>query len=175
MAQSVELTFDPATENAVRAEWDRLAEAGLPSARRARPDEHHRPHLTLYAADRIPAEADARLPGLFTDVDIPVRIGSLMVFGPRHGQVILVRSVVPSAELLVLQGQTARLCGAEVVGQFGVGGWTPHVTLARRMGVDQLGEAVRVLNGSADLVGVARHCRRWDGDQRIVRWLTPPG
>jgi 2'-5' RNA ligase len=173
VAQSVELIFDPVTENALRVQWNRLADAGLPSSRRSQPDEHHRPHLTLYAADTISAEADEQLPALFDGLHLPFRIGSLMIFGPRHGQVILVRSVVPSKELLVLQARTAQLCGADAAGQFGPGGWTPHVTLARRIGLDQLRVAIDLLGDSAaELPGVVRHCRRWDGQRRTVRWLA---
>jgi 2'-5' RNA ligase len=176
VAQSVELIFDPATENALRVQWDRLADAGLPSCRRSQPDPHNRPHLTLYAAEKIPVEAEERLPALFAELDLSLRIGGLMIFGPRHGQVILVRLVVPSTDLLVLQSQTAQLCGADALGQFGAGAWTPHITLARRMGVDQLGAAIDVLGDSAaELAGVVRHCRRWDGQRRTVRWLTTPG
>ncbi len=176
MAQSVELIFDPATENALRVQWDRLAGAGLPSSWRPQPDPHHRPHLTLYAAEAISAEAEERLPTLFAELDLTLRIGGLTIFGPRHGQVILVRLVVPSAELLVLQSRTATLCGANTRGQFGAGGWTPHVTLARRMRVDQVGAAIGVLGESAaELTGVVRHCRRWDGERRTVRWLSQPG
>jgi 2'-5' RNA ligase len=173
VAQSVELIFDPVTEDALRLQWDRLADAGLKSSRRSHPDPHHRPHLTLFAAETISAEADERLPALFVDLHLTLRIGSLMIFGPRHGHVILVRSVVPSTELLVLQTRTAQLCGADAAGQFGAGGWTPHVTLARRMGLDQVRMAIDLLGDSAtELSGVVRHCRRWDGQRRTVRWLA---
>jgi 2'-5' RNA ligase len=176
VAQSVELIFDPVTENALRQQWDRLADAGLPSSRRSQPDPHNRPHLTLYAAETISAEADERLPQLFEGLHLTLRIGSLMIFGPRHGQVILVRSVVPSAELLALQARTTQLCGADAAGQFGAGGWTPHVTLARRMALDQLRMAIDLVGDSAaELPSVVRRCRRWDGQRRTVRWLTEPG
>jgi 2'-5' RNA ligase len=176
MAQSVELLFDPATEAALRDNWDRLADNGLPSSRHVRPDPDHRPHLTLYAADRIAAASDARLPELFGELDLTVRIGALMIFGPRRGQVILVRQVVASAELLALQQQTAGACHADPRGQFGAGRWSPHVTLARRMPLDQLGAAVEVLGRSAaEMTGVVRHCRRWDGARRTVIWSTEPG
>ena len=82
MAQSVELIFDPATENALRVQWDRLAGAGLPSSWRPQPDPHHRPHLTLYAAEAISAEAEERLPTLFAELDLTLRIGGLTIFGP---------------------------------------------------------------------------------------------
>ena len=99
MAQSVELIVDPAAEAALRAQWDRLAGTGLPSARGAGPSHEQRPHITLYAADAIPPEVDDELPSLFTDLDLTVRIGPLMVFGRRADRLILVRAVAGSAEL----------------------------------------------------------------------------
>ncbi len=45
-------------------------------------------------------------------------IGAVLIFGPRHGRSILVRSVVPSEALLRLQARVAELCGAEPEGQF---------------------------------------------------------
>jgi 2'-5' RNA ligase len=174
MAQSVELIVDPAAEAALRAQWDRLAAAGLPSARGASPSPEQRPHITLYAADAIPPEVDDALPSLFTDLDLTVRIGPLMVFGRRADRLILVRAVAGSAELVELQTRTARLCSADPSGQFGAGRWLPHVTLARRMSHDQLGAAVQAIGADADLRATVRHCRRWDGARRTVSWLTEP-
>ena len=58
--QTVELLLDPTTDAAVRAEWQRLAEAGLPSQAR-----HHggtnAPHITLGVAEMIPEEVERRL------------------------------------------------------------------------------------------------------------------
>ena len=61
----------------------------------------------------IAAEAEERLPTLFAELDLTLRIGGLTDLRSRHGQVILVRLVVPSAELLVLQLRIATLCGAD--------------------------------------------------------------
>ena len=181
MAQSVELVLDPVAEAALIAEWDRLAAEGLPSMRRPQPDEHHRPHVTLYAASRITPEADARLPDLFAELALELRVGPLTIFGPRAGSCILVRSVVPSAGLLALQRDVARVCGADSAGQFGAGRWTPHLTLARRIRTAQVGAAVEALSspaergGSVDELGsTVRRCRRWDGDRKTAWWLTRP-
>jgi 2'-5' RNA ligase len=180
MAQSVELLLDPVAEAAVLAEWDRLAAAGLPSQRRSRPDEHHRPHITLYAASQISPDVDAMLPSLFAELALELRVGALMVFGPRRGSCILVRQVVPSAELLAVQRDVARLCDADPEGQFGAGRWTPHVTLARRIRAAELGAAVEVLSSSPERAwsleeraSTVRRCRRWDGERRTAWWLTP--
>jgi 2'-5' RNA ligase len=179
MAQSVELVLDPVAESVLLAEWDLLAAAGLSSMRRPQPGEHHRPHITLYAASRITTEADARLPDLFTELAVELRVGACMIFGPRRGSCILVRQVVPSAELLALQRDVARLCGADPVGQFGPGRWTPHVTLARRIRIAHLGAALEALSLPTEegrsiegLSSVVRRCRRWDGDHKTAWWLT---
>jgi 2'-5' RNA ligase len=173
VAQSVELTLDPSAEAAVVAQWDRLAAAGLARHPRPKPGGHHVPHVTLYAADAISAAAEPVLREIVVDLDLTVRIGALMIFGPRNGQCILVRHVLASAELLELQQLVAKACGADPAGQFGPGRWSPHVTLARRVPADQLGPAAKALGGSGrDVVAQVRQCRRWDGKRRTAWWLT---
>jgi 2'-5' RNA ligase len=176
MAQSVELILEAAIEEAIRSEWQRLAAAGLPSLERTSAGSEHRPHITLFAADAIPAEIDAALPELFARLDLTVRIGPMMVFGRRPGQLIMVRAVAGSPALLELQARTAALCRADPMGQFGAGLWFPHVTYARRMYHEQIGEAVRAIGADPNYLARVRHCRRWDGSRRTVRWLTqePP-
>ena len=61
MTQSVELLLDASADAEIRAQWDRLGDAGLPTARRAEPSPHHAPHLTLWAGDTVSAETDAAL------------------------------------------------------------------------------------------------------------------
>jgi hypothetical protein len=103
VAQSVELTLDASAEAAVVAQWDRLAAAGVARPRRSDPEGHHRPHLTLYAADVIPKPAESQLPEIVAGIDLTVRVGAVMIFGPRNGACILVRQVLASVELLQLQ------------------------------------------------------------------------
>jgi 2'-5' RNA ligase len=133
MAQSVELTLDAAADARLTEQWARLAEAGLPTSQRPVPSPHHRPHITLYAGDAISSDAEAGLPGIVAGLDLSLRVGSVMLFGPRRGRYVLVRQVVVSAELLDLQRQIADICAASPDGQFGSGRWTPHVTLAPRI------------------------------------------
>jgi 2'-5' RNA ligase len=172
VAQSVELTFDAFTDRAVTDQWRRLAAAGLPSAERPQPSEHHRPHLTLFAGERICAGAEAELPGLVAGLDLDIRIGSVLLFGPRRNSYVLVRQVVPSVELLALQQEVAQVCGADPEGQFGPGRWTPHVTLARRIVAQQVGPALLELGTVEEVSTSVRDCRRWDGDARRAWWLT---
>ncbi|HEY5845558.1 MAG TPA: 2'-5' RNA ligase family protein [Microlunatus sp.] len=162
MVQSVELLLDTDADAIIRGQWAALAAVGLPSEQRSPSDLFHRPHVTLYAADRISPEADLGLPALLPELDLSIMIGPVLIFGPRHGRSILVRTVVPSEALLQLQARVADLCGAEPEGQFSAGRWSPHVTVARRMPTDQLGRALEVLGSrttSARITGV----RRWDG------------
>ena len=178
MADSVELTLDEAADQQLRAQWRRLAAAGLPSAQRSRPtrpgDEHHRPHLTLFAAHAMPAGADERLTAAFAGerLQFELRVGAVMIFGPRRGHCILVRTVVPSAALLDLQQRVLAAVGEDPLGQFGDGQWTPHFTLARRIEVAQLGDAVAALGPEHAVVSRGVRMRRWDGEARTAWWLT---
>lgn len=175
MTQSVELLLDDLTETAVRAEWDRLADAGLPSERRLVPSPSHRPHVTLWAGPAVAPEVEASLPGLVADLPLPVQLGGLLVFGPRRGQLVLVRQVVASPALLAVQGRVAQACGVEEDSHFARGRWSPHVTLARRVPVDALGALVTALGEVPDLDAGAQRCRRWDGDAKVAWDVRRPG
>ena len=167
MTQSVELLLDPEAEAAVLREWARLAEARLPTEQRAVPSPSHRPHVTLWAGPAIAPEVEAELAGLVAGLDLPVRVGALLVFGPRRGQLVAVRQVVASAALLDLQARVAQRCGVEADSHFAPGDWTPHVTIAHRVPVEGLGALVTALGDVPDLRAVVRRCRRWDGDAKI--------
>jgi 2'-5' RNA ligase len=172
VAQSVELTLDSSAEAALVAQFDRLAAAGVTQPKRPQPHDHHLPHLTLYAADAIPTAAESVLPELVAGIHLTVRIGSLMIFGPRNGECILVRHVLASVELLELQQRVAIACEADPAGQFGPGRWSPHVTMARRVPTDHVGKAVRVLGSRGELDATFERCRRWDGNRRTAWWLN---
>ena len=172
MAQSVELTLDPSAEAALVAQWDRLAGAGVAKPQRSDPAGNHRPHLTLYAADAIPEPAESELSAIVADIDLTVRVGAVMIFGPRNGTCILVRQVLASVELLQLQQRVALACEADPKGQFGAGRWSPHVTLARRVLSDDVGKAVSVLGSHGEVDARIQRCRRWDGNRHTAWWLT---
>jgi hypothetical protein len=75
----------------------------------------------LYAADAIPEAAEAVLPRSLPDIELTVRIGAVMIFGPRNGRCILVRQVLASVELTELQQRVALACGADPVVSSDVG------------------------------------------------------
>lgn len=172
MTQSVELTFDAATDAAVRDLWARLADAGLPTEQRRTPSPSHRPHLTLFAGDTLDSDADDALPRLVAGLDLRVRLSGLLVFGPRRGSMVLARQVVLGRELLDLQAAVASRCGADPRGHFGPGRWTPHVTLARRVPTAQVGPVLTALGDLGDLEATSRGCRRWDSERRETWELT---
>jgi 2'-5' RNA ligase len=172
VAQSVELLLDDRAEAALRRQWNLLAQAGLPSEWRPAGGEHHRPHVTLFAADAVPAEAELELPSIVARQELELQLGAVMIFGPRRGRCIVVRQVAASVALLELQARVAAACAADPHGQFGSGRWSPHVTLARRLRVDQVGPALTALDWTADRTISARvvGCRRWDGTRKTA-WL----
>ena len=172
MTQSVELLLDEATDKTLRNQWDRLGDAGLPTARRTEPSPHHAPHITLWAGDRLDTATDAQLPSIFTRLDLELVIGGVLLFGPRRWGYVLARQVVVSTGLAELQQRVVAVCGSGY-GQFGDGHWSPHITLARRVGVDQVGPALRALSRApAQLTATVRRARRWDGDRKIAWSLT---
>jgi 2'-5' RNA ligase len=172
VAQSVELTLDPAAEAALVTQRDRLAVSGLARPKHPEPHGHHLPHITLYAADAIPEAAESLLPDIVAGVHLVVHVGAVMIFGPRKGECILVRHVAASVELLELQQRVARVCAADPDGQFGAGRWSPHVTLARRVSSDHVGKVVSVLGSRGELNATVQRCRRWDGRRRVAWWLS---
>ncbi len=169
MTQSVELLLDADSDEAVRAEWDLLRHAGLPSAWRPEPSGSHRPHITLLAAAAIDPGTEPALRELVGGLDLRVMIGSPLVFTARRGTFILVRQVITTVELLRLQAAVLDLCGPGLDETSELGRWVPHVTLGRRFGADQLGPAIALLAGQetpAEVEAKITVCRRWDGEAK---------
>ena len=159
---SIELLLDAVTEARVRADWERLASAGLSSLAAHRTDSN-RPHVTLLVRPALAAatfaDAAARLP-------IAIGLGVPIVF--RHGdRGVLVRPVAPSDELLELHRviHAAAPPGMDA-SHTAPGDWTPHVTLARRLRLASLPDALRLLGPEHAGTGVA--LRRWDSASAVV-------
>lgn len=173
--QSVELLLDTASEAVVRHQWRALAEAGLASLHR-HTGESNAPHVTLAVRQRIPPELDGALAGAVTGLPVPLVLGGLLVFCRRR--CVLARAVVPSRELLDLQSAVHEVLEAagETTGpsatHLAPGAWTPHVTLARNLTVDEVGTAVAALGAVADARASATAVRRWDALARRT-WLLP--
>lgn len=170
---SLEIVFDAAAEAAVRREWRLLADAGLPSQAR-HTGASNRPHVTLLVRPRVTAVAvdalERRLP-------LPMTLGAPLLFGGGRSRV-LARSVVPDAALLDLHAAVHAWAGAgDDAPHTGVGEWMPHVTLARRVPLDRVGEALLALGaeGGEPIDARAIGLRRWDAATRTVSHLAGRG
>ena len=164
MVHSVELLLDHESETAVRRIWATLSDMGLRS-----PAPTSRPHVTLVVADRIGVQADTLLGSLCDRFPFPYTVGAPLVFG--GGPFILVRSVLPSVELLAIQSEAYRICSPHasptLIAHSAPGNWSPHVTLARRVAASQLSGALKIRHVVRDLGGSAVGLRHWDGNNRV--------
>jgi len=167
VAHSVELLFDPETDDAIRRQWAALAEAGLPSQAHHR-SPTNRPHVTLTVAERIEPAVDDALRQLVGRLPLPCRIGAPLVFGRRS--LVLARLIVPDRGLLDFHESVDGICLPHMAsGPFAharPGQWTPHVTLARRLAPADLAAALDLVGADA-AAGTFAGLRRWDGDARV--------
>lgn len=164
MVHSIELVFDPESEAAIRRIWEDLAQAGIPSQSPAA-----RPHVTLAVAERIAPDVDPLLQPLTQRLPLTGVVAAALLFGRANH--VLARLIVPTAELLTLHTEIHRLCQPHVapgpMANSLPGQWTPHVTLARRLGGAQLGRALRIAGRPAHIDGSFTALRRWDGTKRV--------
>ena len=121
------------------------------------------------------SEVVAALASAFAVLPIPMTVGGLVVFGSRR--FVLARLVVPSIELLQLQRSAmgALLDPVDPHDTFGPGAWTPHITLARRLTVQQLADALTELGDVPPIRGALVQARRWDMSAKQEQWIEPPG
>lgn len=172
---SIELLLDPAIEALVRADWDRLEAAGL-SSLAAHRSPSNRPHITLLARPTLApcafGDAVDRLP-------IPVALGAAVVFPHADGadRGVLARPVIMTEELRMLHGAVHAAASSDKPGDdapfTAPGAWTPHVTLARRLLLRRLPDALALLG--PELTGTAITLRRWDSATKTVTDLGHRG
>ncbi|MCD9152961.1 2'-5' RNA ligase family protein [Aeromicrobium duanguangcaii] len=165
--QALELSFEPASDAAVVAQWEALKAAGVPSQADHR-SMTNAPHLTLVAAvgigaDVLPVAREAIAPLL------PARLGvrGLVLFG-QGARVTIAHLIEPEP---ALAAATARI--RELVPSVRHPVWTPHVTLARRVPRRLLPAALDVLDSTeapADLVCDRLHW--WDPAQNLIETIA---
>ncbi|KTS07206.1 hypothetical protein NS283_01625 [Microbacterium testaceum] len=170
---SLELTFDQSSDAAVRREWDALLAAGLPSQAQ-HTGASNRPHVTMLVRSSL-NEIDG---STFEDgLPLGLTLGAPVLFGRGRSRV-LARSVVPSAALLRLHAAVHAEAGAiEEDDHTAPGAWTPHVTLARRVPLEHLSEALTVVAaaGGGELSVRATCLRRWDAADRTITHIAGRG
>jgi len=168
MVHSIELLFDPETESAVRRLWDDLTDAGIRSLASAQ-SPSNRPHVTLAVAEHMDDAVDDALRPLLGALPLTCTLGAPMVFG--RGPFVLVRLLIPSAELLALQAKVHEACLPHMspgpMPNADPGRWTPHVTLARRLPPNKLADAFSLRRMSRDQRCTVVGIRHWDGNKRI--------
>ncbi|CAD6009184.1 2'-5' RNA ligase family protein [Agreia sp. COWG] len=160
---SIDLLLDEASEDAVRRDWDALEHAGF-SSLGAHTSASNRPHITLLAA---PSPLVLAHP-IVASLPLRVGIGAPVLFGAGDRRV-LARVVTPTAELLALHATAyaaAGLAERPADPHTPPGAWMPHVTLARRIRLETLGEALRLLGDEIDAEVV--EMRRWDPTDHTV-------
>jgi hypothetical protein len=167
MVHSVELLFDADTDAAIRRIWDDLADAGVRSqAGHTAPS--NRPHVTLAVAETMDSAVDDALRPVLRQLPITCTLGAPMLFGRR--QFTLVRLIVPSVQLLSLHADVHHACLPHMpkgpLPHSEPGGWTPHVTLARRLPADLLHTALTVASVSRELSATGVGIRHWDGNAK---------
>ncbi|MGH3524373.1 MAG: 2'-5' RNA ligase family protein [Mycobacterium sp.] len=169
MVHSIELVFDRDTDAAIRRIWDDLAAAGIPSQAPA-----SRPHVTLVVTDRIGAEVDTLLRPVTERLPLGCAIAASLLFG--RAKPVLARLIVPTVGLLSVHAEVQRLCrphmAPEPMPNSLPGQWTPHVTLARRVGGAQLGRALRIAGRPSQIDGSFTGLRRWDGNKRVEHLIS---
>jgi hypothetical protein len=158
---SIDLTFDDATEAAVRGEWDALERAGFSSLAAHRADSN-RPHLTLVVGTPL----ELVRPWDSSVLPLPMTIGAPVLFGSGDRRV-LARLVTPTSALLDLQTSVHAAVRQEgLVAHSHPGRWVAHVTLARRIRLDDLAAALALLGD--DIEAEARGMRLWNAAERTA-------
>ncbi len=165
-ARSVELTFDEASDARVRAEWDALAAAGLSSlAPHTAPS--NAPHLTLLER-RSPLPEGLGLDTVALPLPLPLVLGAPLLLGTGDRRV-LARSVLPTPALLDLRAAVHAAVGPdpraardtdETASATEDPRWLPHVTLARRLRLEDVATALGLLGEDIEAAGTT--VRAWN-------------
>lgn len=163
---ALELVADAAGEAVVRAEWQALRDAGLPSMA-----DHagagNTPHVTVIALPSITAADEDRAVALLGGL-LPARVvtSGVAVFG--GAAVTLVRTLDVTDEVIrAVLDLRAATHGHQHPG------WLPHLTLARRLPRADLPRAIDAVGHTSVEVSLGA-LRRWDPDERTVRTLAGP-
>lgn len=133
MAHALECYFDPAADRAVRALWQRLALAGVPSVA-------GRPHLSFAVAGTIPPATRRSLVKDLALLAMPsVWLYTLGTFPTNQNALLL--GAVTDAELLAVHVAVHDALAGRVRDPWAYylpGVWVPHCTLAEDVTPEQL-------------------------------------
>lgn len=172
--RSIELVLDASSDSLIRADWARLAAAGVPS-QAGHTSPSNSPHITLAAGPDLTVQ-DLMVPDntddLWQGLPLGLEFSGIQVFPSAAGTYVLARSVVVTAALLDLhRALHERVAGALLLTM--PDAWTPHVTLARRVPGHLLGTALDLLELRTE--GQCTAARHWDSSTRTITSLGPFG
>lgn len=158
---ALELVPDDAGQDAVRRDWQRLRDAGLPS-QLDHGSPSNAPHVSVVSAPSLPdAAIDVAHARLGSLLPIRARAAGLLVLG--GARVTVARAVDIDDDV------TRRVLAVRVqVPDRQHVGWLPHVTLARRVDRALVQQVVDVL-GHEDVELTLTELRRWDPERK---WVT---
>ena len=161
---SLELVPDDAGQDAVRRDWQRLRDAGLPS-QLDHGSATNTPHVSVVSAPLLPdAAIDVAHARLGSLLPIRARAAGLLVLG--GARVTLARAVDIDDDV------TRRVLAVRVqVPDRQHVGWLPHVTLARRVDRALIQQMIDVL-GHEDVVLTLAEVRRWDPERGQVTTIA---
>jgi 2'-5' RNA ligase len=171
---SLELLLDAGLEGRIRAEWQALAGAGF-SSLAAHTSPSNRPHITCVVRPSIPQLSGAELDAVVS-LPLDLEIGDPVLFGEGDRRV-LARSVAPTPQLLDFHAALHTLVGdgAPDAPHTRPGEWVPHITLARRIRVADIPEALRLIENAHSspptALATATHLRRWDAESATLTEL----
>jgi 2'-5' RNA ligase superfamily protein len=161
---ALELVPDDDGVLAVRRDWQRLRDAGLPS-QLDHAGRTNTPHVTVVSAPLLPDDAldvaQARLGSL---LPVRARAAGLLLLG---GERLTIARAVDIEDDVVRRVLAVRV---QVPDRQHVG-WLPHVTLARRVARADAQRALEVL-GHDDVVLTLTELRRWDPDRGQVTTIA---
>ena len=143
MVAALECYLDVPATRRIRALWDALEAAGVPSLRDLT-HRRHRPHLSLASAGTLdPHTVVTALDGLPAAPPLRVDLDHVGQFVGR----VLWLGPTPTAELLAHHSAVhARLAaaGIDIDPHYRPGAWVPHCTVSMRVPRPVLAEAVRL-------------------------------
>ncbi len=147
MAHAIEMFFDEHADAAVRAVWQRLAAAGLPSLA-TQTHCRHRPHVSLTVTESLDQADLAPVRMTLAGHRPALHLTVLGTFPGSEG--VLFLGAVVTEDLLALHARVHQALTGQPVTHWPVylpGRWVPHCTLAQQLGSDEIATAFRLLRG----------------------------
>jgi 2'-5' RNA ligase len=147
MAQALEFFFDGEADTAVRALWQRLERAGVPSLA-TRSHRRHRPHVTFALGSAFTRQTRTDLAAELSLLALPsIWLHTLGAFPTTETQLVLIPVV--DAELLAVHSAVHDVLAKKVrnpVAYYLPGSWVPHCTLAQDIDTATLAAGIAALH-----------------------------